>query len=963
MAVENDEKSRRNVWLLVSIIAGTLGAVSDGMHFGFSSVIFQPYNELLHNQNISNASQDQQNETFFLKDVSDQMLFKTFYMLGAMAGCFISVPFLNGGPKITTKAASVVSLISWILLAATTSLSTIFVARVLAGISITLTLSTSTTYISEITNQKLAESLKGVVYYALLLGILFIYLLSPAFSYIVSPIIGAIIMLLQLVISFLMIESPYYLISRNKITEARVNLMKLRSVVSIEEELETIQVKILKENREKRDQRLFNTNANRHASIKIIVTSFIQQFAGITVLIMSLHEILHEAYIPVVHSATTGIGFIACIGLSGILSELKIVKRNSRNEYFSCFLSTASLLSLAIYFTLNKNGSVGHHISWLPIAATVIYAIAFRFDKGYFPNVIVDKFYPDALKSVGLKLSIFVHVLAAWITIEFYQILKFYGKIDVSLYVFAVLNLVSTVVIKTWITLTEEDTSVKNGCDREEHEGSGLIGNHQVNISTVKENSATAMTIGKGSDSIFKGTFPQLVAVLAGTLTAISDGMQYGWTAPVLPILLGPDSPVKVNKQQGEWLENLLMIGSFSGLSITMYLVDKIGRKRSILLASFVTVCIWILTALAPSVEYIYVARAFAGSAGNMAFVATPMYIAEIAEQKIRGFLSSLIYLMMLFGILLIYSVAPYIPFYAHCVIGGLLAFTELCIFPFMPESPYYLLYKNQPEEAEKSLRRLRAPGVNIEKELEDIKAAVARQKQERGKLQDLILVPSNRKAMIIMAILNGAQHFSSISVLLMNTHSILEAGGSIYVPPDIAAILFAVLMVTAASIASFTIDKFGRRTLLISSSLATGLCLMVLAIYFSLKNSGYNTAPVSWIPVVCIMSYALVFKLGLGMVPIVLTAELFPTKMKAYGMTLADGMYVIASLLSLQVYQRLYDNFGLEYPFYVFSISCYIAAVFTYFFIPETKGRTLEEIQMILKGKNVEDAGKSIDV
>ncbi|KAJ8938232.1 hypothetical protein NQ314_011561 [Rhamnusium bicolor] len=434
------------------------------------------------------------------------------------------------------------------------------------------------------------------------------------------------------------------------------------------------------------------------------------------------------------------------------------------------------------------------------------------------------------------------------------------------------------------------------------------------------------------------------------TLAAISDGMQYGWTAPVIPILLGPDSPVKTTKSQAEWLETLLMLGSFCGLSSTIYFVDKIGRKKSLLLSSFVTLLIWILTAVAPSIEYIFVARAFAGAAGDMAFVAAPMYIAEIADKKIRGFLSSIIYLMMLVGIIIIYSVAPYIPFYAHCILGGSLVLVELIIFPFMPESPYYLLYKNKPEAARKSLQWLR-PNQNIDKELEDIKAAVERQVSERGRPQDLIMVKSNRKAILIMAILNGAQHFSSVSVILMNLHLILEAAGSIYIDSSIAAIIFSVIMFLAATTASFAIDKYGRKTLLTTSSILTGLCLLVIAIYFTLKNTGYDVESISWIPIVTVMLYACSFKLGLGMVPIVLTAELFPTKMKALGMTLADGMYVIFAILSLQIYQHLSNNFGIQYPFFIFSGSCFFAALFTILFIPETKGKTLEEIQFILKG------------
>lgn len=442
----------------------------------------------------------------------------------------------------------------------------------------------------------------------------------------------------------------------------------------------------------------------------------------------------------------------------------------------------------------------------------------------------------------------------------------------------------------------------------------------------------------------------------SGTLAAISDGMQYGWTAPVLPILLSPDSPVPITKTQGELLESMLMIGSFCGLLPTVYFVEILGRKRSILLSSFVTLIIWIITALANRIEYLYVARFFAGSAGNMAFVAAPMYIAEIADQKIRGFLSSIIYLMMLVGILLIYTIAPFVPVYAHCIVGAALVVIELIVFPFMPESPYYLIHKNKKEEARKSLKKLRPNGSNIDKELEEIAAVVARQKTEKGRPQDLILVPSNRKAFLIMAMLNGAQHFSSISVMLMNLHLILEAAGSIYIKASTAGIIFSLIMFGSAIVASFLMDKFGRKVLLISSSTLTGLCLLVLAVYFSLKSSGYDVATISWIPIVSTMCYACFFKLGLGMVPIVLTAELFPTKMKALGMTLADTMYVISCLLSLQVYQLMKDNFGFEYPFYIFSISCFIAATFTYFFIPETKGKSLDEIQFILKGQNYDN-------
>ncbi|KAJ8938233.1 hypothetical protein NQ314_011562 [Rhamnusium bicolor] len=434
--------------------------------------------------------------------------------------------------------------------------------------------------------------------------------------------------------------------------------------------------------------------------------------------------------------------------------------------------------------------------------------------------------------------------------------------------------------------------------------------------------------------------------------------MQYGWTAPTIPILLSEDSPIEVTKHQAEWLESILMLGACCGLPVTMYLVDKIGRKKSLITSGTTTLLAWIVIALAPSVEYIFVARFFAGMAGDMAFVAAPMYIAEMSDQKIRGFLSGLVYVMMLTGILLLYCVAPFVPLWGPCVIGVCINCIGLIIFPFQPDSPYYLLYKNKPDEAKAALRRLRQ-SEDIEVEFKDIATAVERQKNEgqRSRFQDLFLIKSNRKALIIMVVLNASQHMSSISVILMNLHSILAEAGSVYVAASTGAIIFSAVMFCAAMTASLAIDNFGRRMLLCSSGILAGICLMVIAIYFTLKNQGVDVVSVSWIPLVMVMLYAASFKFGIGLVPIVLTAELFPAKMKAIGMTLSDAFYVGFAVITLQLYIELKNSYGIHVPFYIFACSCFCTAIFTICYIPETKGKTLEEIQFILKGENtVED-------
>lgn len=418
----------------------------------------------------------------------------------------------------------------------------------------------------------------------------------------------------------------------------------------------------------------------------------------------------------------------------------------------------------------------------------------------------------------------------------------------------------------------------------------------------------------------------------------------------MLPLFEKNDTTIHLSSVDHIWLESVYLIGGLTGLPITIFCVDRFGRKESIFLSAITSLISWILIALASNATHLYIARFIVGISGDVAFVAAPMYIAEIADKDIRGFLSALIYVMLLVGVFVIYSVGPYVPLHVPSYIGGILICIQLITFPFVPDSPYFLISKGKKEKAKRHLKRLRGTD-DIDDEIEDIAAAIKRQKTEKGRPQDLVLNKGNRKAIVILFVLNAAQHFSSISVVLMNLHNILTVADSIYLSANVSGIVFSGLMLVAGITADIVVDKFGRKALLIISSILSGLCLLILAIYFTFQRNGVDVKPVSWIPICTLMIYAFCFKLGLGIVPIVITAELFPARVKALGMTLSDFFYVFFAWISIELYQRLSVSSGYDYPFYIFSVCCLLTAVFTQFYIPETKGKTLEEIQFMLKG------------
>ncbi|XP_044258350.1 facilitated trehalose transporter Tret1-like isoform X2 [Tribolium madens] len=426
--------------------------------------------------------------------------------------------------------------------------------------------------------------------------------------------------------------------------------------------------------------------------------------------------------------------------------------------------------------------------------------------------------------------------------------------------------------------------------------------------------------------------------------------MHYAWSAPLLPLLRAETSPVKITKIDEIWLEGSYLVSGLGGLPITISLVDKIGRKNAILAASATNLFSWILIGSSRHVAQLYCGRILAGVSGDMTYVAIPMYLSEISNEKYRGFLTCFNFNMVLLGTLLISVIAPFTPYYVPSLVGVILLSTQLFISPLMPESPYFLLSKNRSDEAKIALEKLRENHANIDDEFNEIARAVQRQNTQKGKCTDLLLVRSNRKAVTIITILILCQFFIGFSAIIMNVHTILEeADSSNVINVERYGIIFYSLMVLSATFCCLTVDKFGRKILLIVSSVLSGVCLLIMGIYFNLQKFEVDVKDVAWIPAYSLMGYAITYKIGMGFLPQVIVSELFPNNVKAFGMTYGDFLLIVFSFVSLIFYQYLNYFYGHYVPLYTFTVVAFLGAIFTFYYVPETKGKTLDQIQIML--------------
>jgi MFS family permease len=326
-----------------------------------------------------------------------------------------------------------------------------------------------------------------------------------------------------------------------------------------------------------------------------------------------------------------------------------------------------------------------------------------------------------------------------------------------------------------------------------------------------------------------------------------------------------------------------------------------------------------------------------------------PIYLGEISEARIRGNLLSFFSIAWYSGSLFVNAVGSYLTIEVTSLITLSFPVFFLVTFFFMPKSPYYLLIKDQIEEARLALVRLRANN-NVDEELSELKKDVERQMSERGKYQDLILIKSNRSAILMMMGLSIVCEFSGITSLTFYAQLFFMEATDV-LPEEWAANLMIVLQLVFTLVSSAILDYVGRKPLLLFSIGGCCASLTFLTVYFMLNDySSVQVSDLNWIPLMGMMLFQIFFNVGLGNVVNCLTGELFSASIKTKATCVTTTIYAICVSVDTKIYQVLTDTYSLGVPLLVFATVQLVGFIFCWKLVPETKGMTLEEIQQEIK-------------
>uniref|UniRef100_A0A3Q2QBJ0 Solute carrier family 2, facilitated glucose transporter member 8 n=1 Tax=Fundulus heteroclitus TaxID=8078 RepID=A0A3Q2QBJ0_FUNHE len=455
------------------------------------------------------------------------------------------------------------------------------------------------------------------------------------------------------------------------------------------------------------------------------------------------------------------------------------------------------------------------------------------------------------------------------------------------------------------------------------------------------------------------------LAVFSAVLGNFSFGYSLVYSSPVLPKFKSPnaDPLLRMDTNQAAWFGSIYSLGAATGGLGAMLLNDLIGRKMSIMMSALPSAAGYTLMGGAVNLWMLHVGRFLTGVAGGMTAASIPVYISEISHKKVRGALGSCPQITAVFGTLTLYALGLVVPWRWLAVAGSVPAVVMVVLLVFMPSSPRRLLSLGQEQKAEKALRWLRGSNYNTNIELSAIKHSINTQVKITW---SQLAMPIYYRPILISVGMRFLQQMTGITPILVYLEPIF-AKSNVSLEPRYAAAIVGVVRLFSVAVAASLMDRAGRKALLYVSSMLMFLSSLTLTMIShttpcpavnvttlnhslhaelgSTLQASQGTA-VSLIPLISTVVFIFGYAMGWGPITWLLMSEVLPLVARGVASGLCVTVSWVTAFALTHAFTHMVDIYGLYVPYLMFTVVCVFCLLFNAVCIPETRKRSLEEIE-----------------
>ena len=454
--------------------------------------------------------------------------------------------------------------------------------------------------------------------------------------------------------------------------------------------------------------------------------------------------------------------------------------------------------------------------------------------------------------------------------------------------------------------------------------------------------------------------FLSFVAALGGILFGYDTAVISGTTADV-------SSQFALSEMSKGWYVGCALVGSIAGVAFAGMLSDFLGRKKTLLIAAVLFSVSAIGCCVCRGFDDLVAYRIIGGVGIGIVSIVSPMYISEISPAKIRGTMVGLYQLAVTMGLLLAYLInyvilsgsdtasftSPFLQkIFSSEMWRGMLGSESVVtvlffiIAFFIPESPRWLIVRGRDAEAMKVFGRLRTTVEGANEELAATKASIEGEVKSEWKA---LLEPGIRKAVLFGSAIAILGQFMGVNAVLYYGPDIFADAGLASKDSSFSTVLVGLVNMLTTVLAVFIIDKVGRKKLIYFGVSSMIICLILIGLYF-LFGASLGLSPVFLL--VFFLLYIFSQAISISAVVFVLLSEMYPNRVRGIAMSVAGLALWVGTYLIGQFTPWCMSHLTPAGTFFLFAVMCLPYMYIMRFKIPETTGKTLEEIEQFWKNR-----------